>query len=135
MSPEAFVHYKTNIAEIDQQHFAILASASEIARNKTLSKVQLSIELEQLNLLFINHLEYEEELMRKINYKYLAYHIQSHERLKEEFNKVLDNLKNPRNNKVFVVEKLDKVLLDHVDHDDMQYIQYYKQYLESLVTE
>lgn len=132
MSPEAFVHYKTNIDEIDNQHLDILIKAYEIVRNKNAPLNELSIELEKLNTIFIEHLVFEEELMRKINYKYLVAHIASHERLKNEFYKILDNLKNVSYNKMFIIQKLDKVLLDHVDNDDRQYIEHYHKHQECL---
>ena len=135
MSPEAFVHYKTDIVEIDKQHFDILSTASEIVRSRYLSLQELIIETDKLKLLFDHHLKYEEALMRKINYKYLPYHIESHQRLKLNFDKMVDNLKNVNYNKMHIVEKLDKLLLDHVDHDDMQYIEHYKKYQESLTPE
>ena len=65
-----------------------------------------------------------------INYKYLNAHIESHQRLKYQFDKILDNLKNHYYNKIYIIEKLDKVLLEHVDHDDRQYIEYYAEYLK-----
>ncbi len=128
MSPEAFEHYKTHIKEIDDQHLDILNQAIFIVRGKNMSNEQILIEIEKLDSIFISHLEYEEELMRKINYKYLTPHIDSHQRLKNDFYKILDCLKNSNQNKMHVVEKLDKILLDHVDHDDMQYIEHYKQH-------
>ena len=131
MSPEAFKHYKTNIDEIDNQHLAILTKASELVRNNNISPADLMLEIEALDLIFTHHLEYEEELMRQINYKYLHYHIESHQRLKNDFNKILDNLKNVNYNKMFIIQRLDKILLDHVDNDDRQYIEYYAEYLKT----
>lgn len=130
MSPEAFKHYKTDIDEIDKQHLDILVKANEIVRNRTLTVTEILTEIEKLNELFVHHLEYEEELMRQINYKYIVYHIESHRRLKHEFNKIIEGLKNPNRNKYHLIEKLDKILLDHVDHDDRQYIEYYAEHLK-----
>lgn len=131
MSPEAFVHYKTDIAEIDKQHMDILVKANEIVRNRTSSAEELVVEIDKLDRLFVYHLEYEEQLMRQINYKYLHYHIESHKRLKHEFDKIIENLKSPIRNKYHLIEKLDKILLDHVDHDDRQYIEHYAEYLKT----
>ncbi len=135
MSPAAFEHYKTNIEEIDNQHLDILIKACEIVRNKNIPANELSIEIQKLDVIFTEHLVFEEELMRKINYKYLQPHINSHQRLKNEFYKILDNLKNVSHNKMFIIQKLDKILLDHVDSDDRQYIEHYSKYMNSLVTE
>lgn len=131
MSPEAFKHYKTDIDEIDKQHLDILVKANEIVKNKTLTIDELLSEIEKLNQLFVYHLEYEEELMKQINYKYLKSHIESHQRLKYQFDKIVENLKNPIGDKYHLIEKLDKILLDHVDHDDRQYIEYYAEYLKT----
>ncbi len=135
MSPEAFVHYKTDIDEIDKQHMDILVKANYIVRNRNLTVTELLDEIEKLNQLFVFHLEYEEELMRQINYKYIVYHIESHQRLKHEFDKIIENLKNPTRNKYHLIERLDKILLDHVDNDDRQYIEHYNEYLKSSTVE
>lgn len=135
MSPEAFVHYKTNIDEIDNQHLDILIKACQIVRNKNMTLSELNLEIDNLNTIFINHLVFEEDLMRQINYKYLQPHIESHERLKKDFYKILDKIKNPKYNKMFIIQKLDKVLLDHVDHDDRQYIEHYHKHQQSLTAE
>lgn len=135
MSPEAFSHYKTDIAEIDKQHLDIINKAGEIIRNKNLSLDQLTLELKNLSILFISHLDYEEQLMRQINYKYLIPHIEAHKRLKSQFDRILENLKKPGYSKTIIIVKLDKILLDHVDHDDRQYIEYYAKYLEMSTVE
>ena len=131
MSPGAFVHYKTDIKDIDDQHLDILNKANEIVRNRNLTIEELSDKIEQLDQSFIYHLEYEEEMMRQINYKYLLSHIESHKRLKYEFDKIINSLKSKSGNKYFLIEKISKILLDHVDHDDRQYIEYYAEYLKT----
>jgi hypothetical protein len=132
MSPEAFVHYKTNIEEIDKQHLSILMISNEILRNKTSAIETLFEKIEELNKIFIYHLEYEEELMRQINFKYIVAHFDSHTRLKCEFNKIITSLKDKGSNKYLLIQRLHKILLEHVDHDDRQYIEPYSEHLQSL---
>lgn len=132
MSPEAFNHYKTNIKDIDEQHLDILNKAKEIVRGQHLTPEQLNSEIEILNSIFVAHLHFEEELMRKINYKYLNAHILVHQKLKYDFDKIIDSLKNSIGNKKFIVDKLDHLLIDHVDQYDLQYIECYLKYSESL---
>lgn len=132
MSPEAFVHYKTDIEEIDKQHLDILLKSNEILRNKTSFNDIIFEQIEELSKIFVHHLEYEEELMRQINYKYLVAHIDSHKRLKYDFDKIINSLKDNNGNKYFLIQRLHKILLDHVDYDDRQYIECYAEHLESL---
>lgn len=132
MSPEAFKHYKTDIEEIDKQHLDILLLSNEILRNRTSSTNIIFEKIEELNKIFVYHLQYEEELMKQINYKYLIAHIESHKRLKYEFDKIINSLKENVSNKYFLIQRLHKILLDHVDFDDRQYIECYAEHLESL---
>lgn len=135
MSPEAFKHYKTNIKEIDEQHLNILNKAKEIVRNEDLTPEQLNTEIELLDSIFVSHLKYEEELMRKINYKYLNSHMEAHKTLKSEFDKIVDDLKKIPRCKLRIINKLDHILIDHVDHYDLQYIQYYIEYSKAVTVE
>ena len=135
MSPEAFKHYKTDIKEIDDQHLDILVKASALVRNKTLSPSELLLEIEKIHISFNHHLVYEEELMRKINYKYLNSHIEAHKTLKSEFDKIVDDLKKIPSCKLRIINKLDHILIDHIDHYDLQYIQYYIEYSKAVTVE
>lgn len=132
MSPEAFSHYKTDIEEIDSQHLDILNKAKEIVHNQDLTPEQLDAEIEILTTIFVFHLKYEEELMRKINYKYLNAHIDSHKKLKRDYDIIVDDLKKFTKCKTRFINKLDHLLIDHVDHYDLQYTKFYNDYMKSL---
>lgn len=126
MNLDSFKHYKTDIEEIDNQHLNILTKAYDIVKFKNIPVTQLLEKINELEIIFNEHLIYEEQFMVSINYKYLISHCEMHVKLRNNFKEIMNNLKNTNYEKRHLIDKLDKMFLDHVDHDDLQYADYYK---------
>ena len=85
---ERFVHYKTGLPDIDEQHFNILQEMENIITGH-LSSSETVQNFERLLKLFHDHLEYEEALMEKINYKFIEYHKEQHKTLRRKIDALM----------------------------------------------
>lgn len=133
MSPEAFVHYRVGIENIDNEHWEILqlyesirVSCQDNNHSKVFDKVG------QLRRLLEAHYASEEEMMEKINFPYLKYHKSAHLDILSELNS-LQPFCVKRN--MFMVEYctevLNKMTIVHLDTLDRQYMEYYIRWKET----
>jgi hemerythrin-like metal-binding protein len=123
MSSEAFVHYKTSIACLDNQHWKLFEIINEISACSDASR---SIELFDVLLeRLITHNLLEAELMDTYNYPYGTPHQQAHLSILLEVVLVKKRL---LANEIWILqtflEQLSDKLSNHIDHYDLQFAQW-----------
>jgi hemerythrin-like metal-binding protein len=123
---EAFVHYKLNIAEIDEQHWQLIVKMDEVIKAAKESDFPvLEQGIRNLEFALLSHLEAEERLMVRIGYPYLDEHNEAHNTLRDKMRSLVNDV---CSGKLFgfvrlvehLVADLSYILLGHIDSYDSQ---------------
>jgi len=116
------------LSKIVKQHLKYTALLEDlrisIVKNNKDTSIKIFSELTDYTRL---HQEYEESLMKKINYPYSDLHIIEHNRLRNIFNSIFLNLHQIDTHKI--VPNLLEIKNDSISHilyRDMQLVEYYK---------
>jgi hemerythrin-like metal-binding protein len=132
MNLDNFVHYKTGIATIDNDHwclFEILNTIIEMYKHK---------QFVDANRLFadtfvprtIDHFRYEERLMERAKFPYASSHASIHYKLATELTNILNDLHRCTTR---TFESLSIIVQKHIDEEDMQYIAHINALLEKKI--
>ena len=124
--------YLLNIDQIDQQHKAFFELwDKEIKQVDMQDHIQLACVIEKLEDYLKNHFKYEEEMLRKSDYKDIENHIAQH----KFFIQKVDNLKQELDySNPLLFEKtavfMKKWFLSHIIHSDKKYQETATEYLK-----
>jgi hemerythrin-like metal-binding protein len=135
MTEEMFSHYKLDIKEIDDQHWELIQIMNDI-KHTTCDYCYVSVcsncatLLNQLKLILKEHFEYEEEIMTQHSYPYLPYHKQHHNEMMILCTTKL-HTKLGLGNRNYLMNTVQRILVDHIDHHDMQFGNWIKQQNQS----
>ena len=129
MKKDRFIHYTTNIESMDAEHWAILHVLdliyTAIQDNDLLLIKSLSL---NLNHLLDKHYNSEERYMHSIDYPFIKYHASEHIILKKEMDHIIHVISTMYTvspiTADWLVKKLDKLLIGHIDEHDMQYAKF-----------
>jgi len=112
-------HHLKCIKEIDVLCVAVLSNSQNDSVDRTITF------LEEYSK---NHLEFEEELMKKIDYPHYEMHLDEHNKLRDYFNFTFHNLNKMNAQEIMIFfQEIKNDLIFHIRHDDMQLISYYKE--------
>ena len=126
MEKERFVYYTTHVSEMDAEHWEILHILDLMNNAIRHSDLELLKTLSvNINKLLHAHYSTEERYMHSINYPYIKAHAAEHVILKKEMDTIINNI-----SKLYainciladwLIKKLDKLLIGHIDDHDLQY--------------
>lgn len=123
-----FIHYKTNVPIIDEQHLELVHRIEDI---KKAIKENNSDKVRDATLEFCAymeyHLQYEEEFMSKFGYKYLDTHLMQHDTIKARLKKIKET--KSLNSTFYDISNIERVLFDDIDHSDIQMCNEYIKWL------
>ena len=123
ITPERFVHYKTGIDVIDNDHYAILTAAGNVTRLLRSRDVpEANARLIELKMTLIDHMRKEENLMRGINYKWIDVHIRAHIKITQDLLlvQISDHMEPYKIESICF--RLEDLFLNHIDYADLQYV-------------
>lgn len=132
MTPDVFIHYRTHIRQIDDEHwecFSAFNEAIQAYKNNNLEEAQ-RIVVEVLVPTFMSHITHEEELMKEAKFPYIEMHKAEHVKMVREIMLIAQHIPGGKHNEQFTLDKIEHIFRDHVDHMDMQYTNHIKAYLE-----
>lgn len=126
INAQAFVHYKTGIKHLDEQHWELFLNLDALAAcdNKDAAIAVIDNVIHQWAL----HSQAEEEYMAKIHYPFLAPHAEHHILFLEKFYNLKKQIKttNFQYGIKFHVAQLEEILRHHIEFDDLQYADFEK---------
>lgn len=114
-----FVHYRTNIEALDQEHDILLREMATIEELNRLESDAVIEYLKDLRMRLNKHYENEERLMSLTRYPFADTHIAQHNGLRARMKHVVDTTclhKDPK----WLVHELEAILTGHVDNSDLQ---------------
>ncbi len=119
---ERFKHYKTNVKEIDDDHYELFekldevhSHAKEFKRNPELFRESLK----QLRNILFDHFEHEEKVMLEKNYKHTNYHKMEHNELRTRMSRILDMNPSSLYYVTTILDELEVVIVKHIDDWDI----------------
>lgn len=121
MMKERFVHYRTGIDEIDNEHFSLLVQMEEaVALCNQKSNDELKAVLLKMQADLESHLLHEEQYMREHNYKYLEPHIHLHDEIRLKMRTICKIERFEFHHFRYIVQELESIIMKHIDSYDMQ---------------
>lgn len=129
MTPERFKHYMVNIPVIDNEHYSLLREINAVtALFKDKNFNEAKVELETLKINMREHTKREEDMFKRINFKFANPHVDDHVRLTKNLDKIILMSDNDlHRNLSHIVAELEDIFITHIDHYDMQYADAYKE--------
>jgi hemerythrin-like metal-binding protein len=133
MSPEAFVHYKVGVENIDDEHWEILIVLNDINSSCRENNYRGVVnKICQLKRLLQAHYASEEEMMERIKFPYLKYHRDAHLNILLELSNFYPLcVKKNMLMLEFSTAYLYKLTVGHLDTLDRQYMEYYAKWKEA----
>lgn len=126
MNPEVFKFYRTNVPQMDEEHWHILETMESLVHHcKARDDRNAGSTVHYLRLKFEDHLEHEEALMVDIKYKFSGYHLEQHRSMKAKLNNIIKEI-DAGNYPKWIVEELKSMFINHIDHSDLQYADFIK---------
>jgi hemerythrin-like metal-binding protein len=130
MTPERFVHYKSGIEWLDDEHWALLSTLNDAMASTVMGTREETLEILKRFLLdLVKHAKNEEEFMQAHNYQYVNAHKLEHGNLLRDIEKILIMFNTKELYGVIIknaIENLRNRIIYHIDYSDSQYFELLK---------
>ena len=128
MHESRFTHYRTGIAEHDEQHWDLLMQMNQLV-DTIQSHGDASRVFNKLLTSLSNHFEHEQQYMADVGFPYVKAHAVDHSRMIRELWHMIDRVVSGNSIAVHsTARQLEDVFVNHIDHFDMQYVEWAKQH-------
>ncbi|HRP70454.1 MAG TPA: bacteriohemerythrin [Turneriella sp.] len=116
--------YATGIDEIDKQHIFLFDLVNRLIREAAISATPASINevIEELVRYTVYHFDFEEGIMKKVNYPHYTEHKKKHEGLKAQVQLYAAELRAGGLDMVDFVDFMKSWLKFHILREDMKYV-------------
>lgn len=125
MTPDRFVNYTLGISGLDEKHWGIFGTIGTIVKIlKTDPTSNVSQYLDELVIKFVEHAEYEAQMMNDCNYPYAKWHLIEHQTMLDSIARIRIQLEASKVDG-WVLGQFENMFINHLDHSDRQLTDWY----------